>query len=131
MGILQTLEDMLFGGKPTRWTQQQWDVFCENYAKMEKEVFSWGDFKPPTSLPALAATLITLSLKSLIKGGNRARFAQHVDKLNLYYLDGGNTRDRYEDYWTQYTALGYNNDQVFIITLALHDRVFPGARRDN
>lgn len=130
MGILQTLQDALFGGKPKRWTQQQWDVFCENYASMEKEVFSWGDFKPPTSLPALAAALIKLSLKSLVKGGNRGRFAIHVDNLNLYYLDGGNTRDRYQDYWTQYTAAGYGNDEVFIITLVLHDRVFPGVRRD-
>lgn len=131
MGILQTLQDAWFGGKPNRWTQQQWDVFCENYAQMEKEVFSWTDFIPPTSLPALAKAMINLSLKSLIGGGNRARFAQHVDKLNLYYLEGGNTRERYQDYSDKYTAVGYSKDEVFIITLALHDRVFPGARRDN
>lgn len=129
-GILQTLQDALFGGKPKRWTQQQWDVFCENYALMEREVFSKDDFKIPKSLPDLAVTLINLSLKSLIKGGNRGRFAIHVDNLNLYYLDGGKTYDRYQDYWTQYTAAGYGNSEVFVITLALHDRVFPGMRRD-
>lgn len=130
MGIMQTLQDILFGGKPNRWTQEQWDVFCENYAQMEKEVFSWSDFKPPTTLPALATTVMSLSLKGLLKGGNRARFAQHVDKLNLYYLDGGTTRERYQYNDFLYTAAGYSNNEVFIITLALHGRVFPGARRD-
>ena len=129
-GILQSIHDALFGGKPNRWTQKQWDTFCESYAQMEKGVFSLSDFKPPTSLPALAATILTLSLKSLIKGGNRALFAGYVDLFNRQYTEGSNTRDLYETYSVKMTALGYSYEEVFVITLVLHDCVFPGVRRD-
>ncbi len=129
-GILQSVHDALFGGKPNRWNQKQWDGFCESYAQMEKGVFSLTDFIPPTSLPALASTLIKLSLKSLVKGGNRALFAGYVDLFNRQYSEGAKTRDLYESYSVKMTALGYSYDEVFVITLILHDCVFPGMRRD-
>ena len=129
-GILSSLHDALFGGKPNRWTQQQWDTFCESYAQMEKGVFSLTDFIPPTSLPGLASVIIKLSLKSLIKGGNRALFAGYVDLFNRQYTEGSNTRDLYETYSVKMTALGYSYEEVFVITLVLHDCLFPGVRRD-
>ncbi len=90
MGLLQ---DLLYGGKPKRWTDTQWRTFDENYSRMANGVFSWSDFKPPTNLAALTATIINLSLKSMISGGNRGLFAGYVDLLNREYLAGSRTSD--------------------------------------
>jgi hypothetical protein len=129
-GIVQGIQDALFGGKPNRWTQGQWDTFCDNYSKMGKGVFSWTDFVPPTNLPGIGVKAIGLSLKGLVSGGNRGRFAGYVETLNQCYAQRLTTQEIYDTYSYNMTAIGYTYDQVFTTALALHDKVFPRMRLD-
>lgn len=122
--------DLVYGGKPTSWTAAQWQTFGDQYANMANGVFKWTDFIPPTNLVSVASKMITLSLKALISGGNRTLFAGYVDFLNRQYLEGARTSEILFVYSHKFNAVGYSNEQVQIIALALHDRVFPGVRKD-
>ena len=74
--------------------------------------------------------MITLSLKALISGGNRTLFAGYVDFLNQQYLEDARTNEILFVYGHKFNAAGYSGEQVQMIALALHDRVFPGVRKD-
>ncbi len=122
--------DLIYGGKPRRWSDTQWQTFSDEYANMARGVFKWTDFIPPLSLTSVAPKMITLSLKALISGGNRTLFAGYVDFLNQQYLEDARTNEILFVYGHKFNAAGYSGEQVQMIALALHDRVFPGVRKD-
>ena len=76
-GILQSVHDALFGGKPNRWNQKQWDNFCESYAQMEKGVFSLTVHRPTPLFQFLSTDLCTdfVDFPNAPNGGGTARFA--------------------------------------------------------
>ena len=123
------LFDKLFVVKP-RWTAAEWDTFSKNYDAMAKGVFSWTDFIPPTNLPGVGVKAILLSLKTMVSAGNKGLIAGYVDKMHQCYRDGVNTSDIHATYNVKWTALGYSFNEVFTVVLALHDKVFPGERKD-
>lgn len=130
MSMMQYIRDTIFGGKPNSWTEAEWKTFDDNYTAMARGVFKWTDFIPPTNLASVGTKMIGLSMKALISGGNRTLFAGYVDLFHRKYQEGERTSQIVFMYEHKFNAIGYTNEEVQCIILALHGCVFPGERKD-
>ncbi|MHC2066586.1 hypothetical protein ACYFX5_03865 [Bremerella sp. T1] len=122
MGLL----DIFFGGKPTSWTDDQYEKFKTAYYALESGSVGLLDYLPPTNVAALGGKIAGGSVKVLIDRGEMGKYASWTESLHKE-LQQGTRLQAIKAIWCiqlEGKVKELDTTQVFITICALHVAVY-------
>ena len=120
------LWDIIIGGQPKEWSDEQWETFKTQYGNMVSGSFSWMDFLPPTNLPGAGIKMASMSVKLMFDRGEMGKFASWVTYLNGRINEGYPLNTIKSDMCLKLEgkSLVKNTEQLFYSIAALHMAVY-------
>lgn len=122
MGLIEAV----FGGKPTSWTDQQYDEFKTAYKKIMSSPIGLTDYLPPTNLAALGGKAAGLSLKVAMNYGEMGKYASWTVSLHNQLEAGVSLLSAKADFVIRLEGKTLETDtaKVFMAICALHMAVY-------